>query len=334
MSPYFRRPIIPDLHMKHVEKVATALWHGDLVALTQQLEVACHVAGATDATLSRVLCFARCVFQCAVSANILHTHSTTSSLIPFMDASYELPDSTDWLATSLPAFESVEAALRCEVCKEFLCNPVITSCSHTFCSICIRRCIAADGKCPSCKTGCSSDKLTPNIAVREVVMRFQEARPKAIALARADKEDKAEIASGKKRKLDETDIEDEENVRHTRSRQVRGKSHRNEADDDMPVEIADSEADSDQDFVPQGMAKCPICNRSMKAELVYNHLDVCTGQDASQGRHTRSKYVPQMTSSSHGTRLTGHSLGPKLRFLRHSRDRKKKHRPRQPDCRS
>ena len=90
-----------------------------------------------------------------------------------MDSSFDLPDSTDWIKTSLPAFEPLEAALRCEVCKEFYNNPVITPCNHTFCSICIRRCITSDGKCPSCKTGCSSDKLAPNIAVREVVMRFQ-----------------------------------------------------------------------------------------------------------------------------------------------------------------
>ncbi|KAI8942636.1 hypothetical protein NX059_000690 [Plenodomus lindquistii] len=213
----------------------------------------------------------------------------TTPLPPPMD---DLPDSTDWLATSLPGFEAVEAALRCEVCKEFLSNPVITSCSHTFCSICIRRCIAADGKCPSCKTGCSSDKLTPNIAVRECVMRFQEVRPKALELARGDKErEGVTTPSAKKRKLDETDIEgEEENVRNTRSRQTRGRSRPDVADQDAPIEVDDSEAGSDEEFVPEGMAKCPICNKKMKAEQVYNHLDVCPGQEtSSQGRSTRSK---------------------------------------------
>lgn len=208
-----------------------------------------------------------------------------------MDSSFDLPDSTDWIQTSLPAFEPLEAALRCEVCKEFYNNPVITSCYHTFCSICIRRCITADGKCPSCKTGCSSDKLAPNIAVREVVMRFQEARPKALELARADKEGEAKATSKKKRKLDDTDMEEDENVRHTRSRQTRSKSQRNGGNAASPVEIADSEDDGDEDFVPDGMVKCPVCSRAMKEELVYNHLDTCTGPDASQGRNTRSKYV-------------------------------------------
>ncbi|CAI9632421.1 unnamed protein product [Alternaria burnsii] len=206
-----------------------------------------------------------------------------------MDSSFDLPDSTDWIKTSLPAFEPLEAALRCEVCKEFYNNPVITSCSHTFCSICIRRCIAADGKCPSCKTGCSSDKLAPNIAVREVVMRFQEARPKAMELARADKEGGTAAASKKKRKLDDTDMEDGDNVRHTRSRQTRTRSQRNNDRSESPMVVADSEDDGDEDFMPDGMARCPMCNKAMKAELVYNHLDVCTGPEASQGRSTRSR---------------------------------------------
>ena len=202
-----------------------------------------------------------------------------------MDSSFDLPDSTDWIKTTLPSFEPLEAALRCEICKEFYNNPVITSCHHTFCSICIRRCITADGKCPSCMTVCSSDKLAPNIAIREVVTRFQEARPKAMELARADK---AETAAGskKKRKLDDTDIDDD-NERHTRSRTTRSRGQRNGG----AVVVADSEDDGDEDFVPDGMVNCPSCNKAMKAELVYNHLDVCKGPDALQGRNTRSRYA-------------------------------------------
>jgi E3 ubiquitin-protein ligase RAD18 len=61
----------------------------------------------------------------------------------------------------------------------------------------------------------------------------------------------------------------------------------------MPIEVADSDedGDGDGDFLPEGMAKCPICNSAMKAEQVYNHLDICPGQSASQGRSTRSKFV-------------------------------------------
>lgn len=123
-------------------------------------------------------------------------------------------------------------------------------------------------------------------------MRFQEARPKALELARADKEQENGTGAGsnKKRKLEDTDTEDEEDVRQTRSRQTR-RSRRNAGSNDAPVEVPDSGDGGDEDFMPEGMAKCPICNEAMKQELVFNHLDVCTGQSSSQGRNTRSKYV-------------------------------------------
>ncbi|KAJ4379856.1 E3 ubiquitin-protein ligase rad18 [Didymella sp. IMI 355093] len=121
-------------------------------------------------------------------------------------------------------------------------------------------------------------------------MRFQEARPRALDLARADKaqENGLEAGSNKKRKLEDTDMEDGEAVRQTRSRQAR-RSQRNAGSNDAPVEIPDNGDDVDEDFMPEGMAKCPICNEAMKQELVFNHLDVCTGQSSSQGRSTRSK---------------------------------------------
>jgi E3 ubiquitin-protein ligase RAD18 len=235
---------------------------------------------------------------------------------PPMDADFELPDSTDWLSTSLPVFEPLEAALRCEVCKEFLSNPVITTCSHTFCSICIRRCINAEPRCPSCNAQCTSDRLIPNIAVRDIVMRFQEARPKAIDLARARKEEEAQIANSRKRKLDETEHEDGEPVRQTRSRQTRGKSLRDNGTDNAPPEVGDSEDDGDADFVPEGVARCPVCNKGMKLELVDQHLNVCLQEQekiSSQGPSTRSRFgfVQDITHSSADNRRRAKTAFPK-----------------------
>ncbi|KAF2873727.1 hypothetical protein BDV95DRAFT_472314, partial [Massariosphaeria phaeospora] len=205
-----------------------------------------------------------------------------------------ISDSTDWAPTSLPTFEPLEAALRCEVCKEFYASPVITSCSHTFCSICIRRCISVDGKCPACKTAAQADKLVPNIAVREIVDRFQKARPKALELAKADKADLPESSPQRKRKLDDTDIEDGEPVRQTRSRQTRGRSRRNDGEEEMRIEVPDSDDGGDEEFLLPGTVKCPICRAPMMEAQVFNHLNDCPGEQAkSQGRrNTRSSAKP------------------------------------------
>ncbi|KAF2199124.1 DNA repair protein rad18 [Delitschia confertaspora ATCC 74209] len=202
-------------------------------------------------------------------------------------ASFDLPDSTDWLDTSLSSFEPLEAALRCQVCKEFYDTPMITLCSHTFCSLCIRRCITTDGKCPTCKKEGQTDKLMPNWVVGEIVERFVKARPAALELARRDKEEK-KGTSGRKRKLDDTDLEDDEiSVRSTRSRKTRTAAPAGGADMSDPIAVVNSEEEGD--YVPEGMVKCPICQKAMKEEQVYMHLDSCPGQKGPGGRNTRSR---------------------------------------------
>ncbi|KAF2739025.1 DNA repair protein rad18 [Polyplosphaeria fusca] len=206
--------------------------------------------------------------------------------------SFDVPDSTDWSRTALPLFEPLEASLRCEVCKEFYVNPVITtSCSHTFCSICIRRCLSTDGRCPACKTNVSTHQLLPNIAVRDLVKHFEEARPKALDLAR--REHNADQPNNK-RKLDESDIEQNDLGSRTRLRRTRTRIIADGLQRD-PIEVPDSEGEDDgayvPDHLPEGVVRCPICQTPMKEEQVFSHLEDCpseVSQSAGNGRQTRS----------------------------------------------
>lgn len=195
--------------------------------------------------------------------------------LPLDKAMEQLPDSTDWIRTSLTEFEPLEAALRCEVCKEFYENPVITTCSHTFCSLCIRRCLSHDGQCPACRSKCQADKLIANVTVREIVSRFRHARPRALELAKQSN-DPTPSAGSKKRKQDEAGIGDSGSQRVTRARLARSSSQRGNGMPNSPLEVADSEDDGDGDFVPdelpEGMAACPQCNKAMKLELVWPHI--------------------------------------------------------------
>ncbi|KAF2750187.1 DNA repair protein rad18 [Sporormia fimetaria CBS 119925] len=205
-----------------------------------------------------------------------------------------LPDSTDWLTTSLPHFSALEAALRCEVCKEFYQNPVITPCSHTFCSLCVRRCISADGKCPACKKGCQADRLVGNFAVREVVGRFVEGRERALEVARGVGREE-----GRKRKRsveggdDEGVYGEEKAVKRTRSQAGRTRAV------EKPIEVLDSEDDEVEEVeeLPEGTTRCPICQMVMKPEEVWPHLDKsCKGAQESDRRTTRSRTNPTIQS--------------------------------------
>ncbi|GKZ19434.1 E3 ubiquitin-protein ligase rad18 [Aspergillus brasiliensis] len=196
-----------------------------------------------------------------------------------MDQTFDLPDSTDWLTTPLSLVAPLESALRCQVCKDFFDNPVITSCSHTFCSLCIRRCLSTEGKCPACRSSDQELKLRRNWAVQELVEAFQNARPSALDLARkaaargSDAEEgESEGPASKKRKVEAVDGPAAEGVR-TRS-QTRGVGSQED-----PVAIEVIEDSNDEEYVPEdGLVACPICNKRMKNEAVFRHLDTCTGE--------------------------------------------------------
>jgi E3 ubiquitin-protein ligase RAD18 len=96
----------------------------------------------------------------------------------------EITDSTDWLKTTIPKLEPVDAALRCHVCKDFYITPMITSCSHTFCSLCIRRCLNLNSECPECRRKDQEVKLKPNSAIAQLVEAFLAARPSIMEIAR------------------------------------------------------------------------------------------------------------------------------------------------------
>lgn len=110
--------------------------------------------------------------------------------------------------------------------------------------------------------------------MREIVSRFQEARPKAIALARQENENATVSEASKKRKVEDTDMEDETPVRSTRSRITRSSSRRGNGMAEAPIEVADSEEEQDGEFIPdEDKVECPICGARMKEEAVWPHIN-------------------------------------------------------------
>jgi E3 ubiquitin-protein ligase RAD18 len=165
-----------------------------------------------------------------------------------------LPDSTDWLSTPLSALAAVEGALRCQVCKDFFKTPMITNCSHTFCSLCIRRALSNDGKCPLCRATEQEHKLRSNWSLEEAVQAFVSARSVTLELARNgnpqntapkrkatdDQHDSGNSPDGKR-------LRSSSRLKNTRS----ATSHTQQIEDDEPVEVPDSDDDDDDEYRPE-----------------------------------------------------------------------------------
>lgn len=188
-----------------------------------------------------------------------------------MDTSFDIPDSTDWLDTPLSLLAPLESSLRCQVCKDFFDNPVITSCSHTFCSLCIRRCLSTEGKCPVCRSSDQETKLRRNWIVQELLEAFQNARPSVLDLARKARDGALERhetfnePSSKKRKIEPSQTEGEDvsefdvegTVTRSQSRQVNNQSQPTTAEQPATVDLV--EDSQDEDFVPGTF----ICSRGV-----------------------------------------------------------------------
>ncbi|KAI0837840.1 DNA repair protein rad18 [Hypoxylon sp. FL0890] len=222
-------------------------------------------------------------------------------LEPFDDVT----DSTDWLSTPLPGLAAVEAALRCEVCKDFYKTPMLTSCNHTFCSICIRRALSNDGRCPLCRASEQEMKLRSNWSMEEVVTKFTKTRPDVLLFAKRSQEATTEPT---KRKFGETEgfeSSSRPSGKRLRSSARLSKSRSMEATSEMARLEADV-PDQDQDptdFEPDdGLVACPICWRRMKATQVDRHIEKgCPEEPQPQKtplkRDSRSTSIPNAFSS-------------------------------------
>ncbi|RMJ14669.1 hypothetical protein CDV36_005675 [Fusarium kuroshium] len=199
-------------------------------------------------------------------------------------ASHDVPDSTDWLSTPLAGLAAVENALRCQVCKDFFKTPMITSCSHTFCSLCIRRALSNDSKCPLCRSPEQELKLRSNWSMEEAVEAFVKTRTTALELARKG----GTANAGPKRKAENDHQESDDapegkrprtSTRPTRSR-TNTPSYAVSTQEDEVVEVSD-----DDDYVPEpedGLVACPVCQSRMKEWQVFKHLETCTGPKPQQ----------------------------------------------------
>lgn len=106
---------------------------------------------------------------------IRNHHSLFPLLMP-LPATLDIPDDpSDFEISSL---RSLDASLRCHICRDFYIAPVILPCSHTFCSTCVRSALDEDTRrsCPSCGRSGIGEILLPNFVLEEVVDQYRLAR--------------------------------------------------------------------------------------------------------------------------------------------------------------
>lgn len=217
-----------------------------------------------------------------------------------MEQSFDLSDSTDWIDTPLNLLGPLESSLRCQICKDFFTSPVLTSCCHTFCSLCIRRCLSNDQKCPVCRQNDQELKLRRNWQVEEFVENFKKARPNMLELARKEAArikngtDRVPEPSVKKRKVDHSDQATEAQPAPS-PRRVRTRSRTAQVETDTPpepeiieesdgIEVIQDSQDEEEEYVPGLFCEFTgVCPRSNQTQMTDWSNALCvSGKSKSQ----------------------------------------------------
>lgn len=201
------------------------------------------------------------------------------------DNPLDIADSSDWLKTPLEKLAQVDSSLRCRICKDFYKTPMITTCGHTFCSLCIRHSYSSDQKCPACRASGQTSQLKRNAVVEEIVEAFQNARPVALDFARNISSTTTKSTSPKRKA--ELIAEDDHDRPYKRTRSSSRRMESGEGNSHNTISLDD---DKDGDYRPHSQAtrsnsasnikqrapdlvECPICGLFVKELDINPHID-------------------------------------------------------------
>ncbi|KAH8923926.1 hypothetical protein BT69DRAFT_1281019 [Atractiella rhizophila] len=211
-----------------------------------------------------------------------------------------------------PNLTLLEKNLVCQICKDLFSVPVIlTTCSHTFCSRCIRDTLSTNGNdsCPTCTTKVAEDKLRPNTVLEEVVSAWKKARPSLLEISHAHA---ASGTNGKKRKRDSSDDESRPSKKSnagsnpspmkTRSQRAgKGKTTEiivlDDEENSSPIKRSSKKKLKKEDLdweeseeEKEKFQECPLCSRHFPLTKIEKHAATCLGLEAGTSKSGKTEW--------------------------------------------
>ncbi len=203
----------------------------------------------------------------------------------------DITDPSDWKLTKTPFLTDVECFLQCHICKEFLTAPMMTSCGHTFCSLCIRRSLNNERICPICRMEQGEEQLRKNDLIEDIVFVFNKNRKVLMEIV---KKDDVEMETEEKKDIITYDVGTETNdtiaSRTKRKRNITNEEYVIvESDDDEQLEEVKSKKtktsskfftsntnDTNASNEEEIESECPICGELYPIRILQTiHIDKC-----------------------------------------------------------
>ncbi|XP_034949200.1 E3 ubiquitin-protein ligase RAD18-like [Chelonus insularis] len=85
-------------------------------------------------------------------------------------------------------FKTMENLLTCQICYDYMDTPVITLCSHNYCSLCIRKYLHYKTRCPLCFKEAYENELRPNRILEDIINNYTVIREKLKNVIKEEKD--------------------------------------------------------------------------------------------------------------------------------------------------
>lgn len=192
---------------------------------------------------------------------------------------YNVSDATDFLHTSIPQLSQLDTLVRCHICKDLLKIPVLTPCSHTFCSLCIREYLTREPKCPLCLSELRESNLRSEFLISEIIESYRSVRdelPESLKKGHRNDNEKSLI------ELTDDDNDDDlqivgtnqrEEVKRDKNEKSMGKVTKSSTPSGLNSLLS---SQRDKPKTKEQLAQCPICSNFYPIQVLERtHLDEC-----------------------------------------------------------
>ncbi|QOU19234.1 hypothetical protein BRETT_004455 [Brettanomyces bruxellensis] len=236
------------------------------------------------------------------------------------DSKISVEDPSDWSGTMMPSVSTLDSMLRCQICKGFLRAPVVTSCGHIFCSICIREALTTKGKCPLCQEEIFESGLRKVLLLDGVV----DCNLKKAEVISDSQEESSErvLPSGKSSNVIDLTKDSSFNIaasnygKSTVEQQTLDISHISKRSTQQVYTASTHETSPDADMLVQ----CPVCSKYMTIEkLQGSHIDKCLSGQSDKD------HKPQSSPRKGSNKGTGLHLRSDFEISRLLHSKKRKH---------
>ncbi|EDQ90020.1 uncharacterized protein MONBRDRAFT_25024 [Monosiga brevicollis MX1] len=182
-----------------------------------------------------------------------------------------------------PALRSLDGSLRCPICQGYFNHPVLLkTCSHNFCSECIRRHLTQQTRnfkkqCPICSKDCGISDMIPNIGLSHVLEMYRRAKPLLLRKAQAGETMPPATETGNDVNTAEGALPVPSSPPTVASPQAQSKRSKRSARSQGPNAQAEPSVTTPSSKRAKAHApktvQCPVCEALVPEKLINQHLD-------------------------------------------------------------